>query len=74
MPPSSNVFSFCNLPPWALASVDFQDDPAPLAIGRVREQNHRLFALLDAERDPARRGDEEYLVIGGEYRVRKLLF
>lgn len=55
-PPPTNIFSLCNRPPWAIACVEFQDDPVPLHIGRVRETNHRLFTLLDAEPDPARRG------------------
>jgi len=45
--------------------VEFQDDPAPLYIGRVREENRRLFALLDAESSPMRRGGifHEYLSV-----------
>ncbi|HEY8902584.1 MAG TPA: NAD(+)--dinitrogen-reductase ADP-D-ribosyltransferase [Chthoniobacterales bacterium] len=56
-PPSSNIFTRCNRPPWAIASVEFQDAPGPLRIGRVREDNRRLFALLDAEPKPGRRGE-----------------
>jgi NAD+--dinitrogen-reductase ADP-D-ribosyltransferase len=59
-PPSGshpgNLFSLCNRPPWALASVLFQEDPTPLSIGRTVECNRRLFKMLDAEPDPARRG------------------
>jgi NAD+--dinitrogen-reductase ADP-D-ribosyltransferase len=55
--PLPNIFSRCNRPPWAIASVDFQDDPGPLRIGRVREDNRRLFALLDAEAGARRRGE-----------------
>lgn len=63
--PPYNIFSFCNLPPWAVASVEFQENPAPLQIGRVREGNRRLFALLDAEKTPSRRGGifHEYLSV-----------
>lgn len=63
--PSTNVFSLCNHPPWVVARVDFQDHPVPLRIGRVREQNRRLFALLDAEANPSRRGEmfHEYLSV-----------
>lgn len=52
-----NIFSLCNRPPWALTSVEFQDNPTPVHIGRVREVNKRLFALLDAEQNPVRRGE-----------------
>lgn len=63
--PQNNIFTLCNLPPWAVASVDFQADPKPLRIGRVREENHRLFALLDAQENSARRGEifHEYLSV-----------
>ena len=45
--------------------MEFQDDPVPLHIGRVRENNHRLFALLDAEPSASRRGEifHEYLSV-----------
>jgi NAD+--dinitrogen-reductase ADP-D-ribosyltransferase len=45
--------------------VEFQGNPVPLHIGRVREDNRRLFSLLDAERDPSRRGEifHEYLSV-----------
>jgi len=52
-----NVFTHCSRPPWAIASVEFQDDPSPLHIGCVKDNNRRLFALLDAEPDPRRRGE-----------------
>lgn len=63
--PPSNIFSLCNRPPWAIACVEFQDDPVPLHIGRVRENNHRLFALLDSQHNPSRRGEifHEYLSV-----------
>ncbi len=61
----ANIFSLCNRPPWAVASVAFQDNPTPLAIARVRENNHRLFTLLDAEQSVSRRGVifHEYLSV-----------
>jgi len=64
-PPPTNIFSLCNRPPWAIACIEFQDDPVPLHIGRVREDNHRLFALLDGETDASRRGEifHEYLSV-----------
>ncbi len=63
--PSTNIFSLCNRPPWAIAGVEFQDQPTPLQIARVRQGNHRLFALLDAEPKLARRGEifHEYLSV-----------
>jgi NAD+--dinitrogen-reductase ADP-D-ribosyltransferase len=63
--PPTNIFSFCNRPPWAIASVEFQDNPVPLQIGQVRAGNHRLFSLLDSEPNPCRRGEifHEYLSV-----------
>lgn len=60
-----NVFSLANLPPWALADCPFQLAPRPLHIGRTRQDNKRLFALLAAEPNPARRGEifHEYLTV-----------
>jgi len=54
MPP--NIFSYCNHPPWVIAAADFQDHPLPLHISCVKEQNHRLFSLLDKESSSVRRG------------------
>ncbi|MDR1816785.1 MAG: NAD(+)--dinitrogen-reductase ADP-D-ribosyltransferase [Puniceicoccales bacterium] len=54
VPPS--LFSRCNVPPWRLASVEFQNDPQPLEIEGVRTADARLFALLDAAGDAAERG------------------
>jgi len=51
-----SVFSRCSLPPWALASKEFQDNPWPIEIVGVRENESRLFARLDAEADPNARG------------------
>jgi NAD+--dinitrogen-reductase ADP-D-ribosyltransferase len=55
--PLPNVFTLCNRPPWAIAAVEFQEDPTPLHIGRVREDNSRLFKLLDGESKADRRGE-----------------
>jgi NAD+--dinitrogen-reductase ADP-D-ribosyltransferase len=52
-----NAFSRCNHSPWVLASVEFQENPKPVRIGRVRENAQRLFDRLDAEENPARRGE-----------------
>lgn len=65
VPAPTNIFSLCNCPPWAIARQDFQENPRELHIGRVREENRRLFALLDAETLPSRRGEifHEYLSV-----------
>jgi NAD+---dinitrogen-reductase ADP-D-ribosyltransferase len=54
--PPHNIFSFCNHPPWVIATIGFQENPVPLHIGRVRDEHRRLFAILDGEDSPARRG------------------
>ena len=48
----------CNLPPWALASRQYAEDPRPLLIQGVRDSNRFLFQALDQEPDPARRGQK----------------
>jgi NAD+--dinitrogen-reductase ADP-D-ribosyltransferase len=58
-------FNRCNLPAWALADVEFQKHPRALHIGRVREDNKRLFALLAGEPGAVRRGEifHDYLSV-----------
>lgn len=60
-----NIFTACNISPWVLASREFNDDPQPLSISRVKEENRRLFEKLDAVRDPCRRGEifNEYMSV-----------
>ena len=53
MEPTS--FNRCNLPPWVIASSEFNDDPRPIEIQGVREANAFLFRTLDALADPAER-------------------
>ena len=48
-------FNRCNLPPWAIASPHLDEDPRPLAIQGVQEENRFLFDLLDGLDDPDER-------------------
>lgn len=48
-------FNRCNLPPWVIASREFNESPRPLEIQGVREANAFLFRTLDALADPAER-------------------
>lgn len=54
-PPS--IHSRCSLPPWALASREFQENPWPIEIVGVRQSEERLFRELDALDDPDKRGE-----------------
>lgn len=58
-----SVVSRCSLPPWALASKEFQDNPWPVEIVGVRESEARLFQALDDLATPEERGQHfhEYL-------------
>ena len=47
--------NLCGLPPWAIASRHYNDDPRPLELQGVRDANRRLFARLDETADPAER-------------------
>jgi NAD+--dinitrogen-reductase ADP-D-ribosyltransferase len=48
-------FNRCNLPPWVIASCEFNDDPQPIEVQGVRRANRFLFDALDREDDPAER-------------------
>ncbi len=54
-------FNRCNLPPWVIASHEFNEDPRPIEVQGVREANAFLFSALDAVDEPdlrARRFDD----------------
>ena len=46
----------CNLPPWVLASAEFNSNPQPVRLAGVRESNRHLFRMLDEIGESARRG------------------
>jgi len=62
-PSPTPVGGRCNLPPGALASQSFQEDPLPLEIPGVREAERALFDRLDPMGDPEQRRDafHEYM-------------
>jgi NAD+--dinitrogen-reductase ADP-D-ribosyltransferase len=43
----ASPFNLCNLPPWAIASRNFNRHPQPLEIQGVRQSHQRLFDVLD---------------------------
>ena len=53
MTPTS--FNRCNLPPWVIASAEFNDDPRPLEVQGVAASNAFFFRTLEATQDPAER-------------------
>jgi NAD+--dinitrogen-reductase ADP-D-ribosyltransferase len=58
---NATSFNRCNLPPWVIASHHFDEQPQPIEIQGVREENRALFTALDALEDPdarARRFDD----------------
>lgn len=73
MPPSTtttqNAFNRCNLSPWAIASVDFQENPQPLEIDSVRATDRRLFAKLDLIDNPVRRGEVFHEYVSVKFRL-----
>jgi len=50
------LFNRCNLTPLAIASQNFQEDPQPLEISWIREENRHVFDGLGHIPDPAERG------------------
>lgn len=67
--PTRTVFNHCNLPPWAIASQEFQDDPQPLEIEGARRTDRRLFELLAGIDDPARRGEVFHDYVSVKFRL-----
>ncbi len=54
-------FNRCNLPPWVIASHRFDEDPRPIEVQGVRQENRFLFDVLERTPDPderARRFDD----------------
>lgn len=51
-----HALNHCNLPPWVLASREFQERPQALELGDVRHSDKRLFDHLDRIADPEARG------------------
>jgi len=51
-------FNLCNLPPWAIASRQFNRHPQPLEIQGVRQSHRRLFAMLDGIESRLSRGQK----------------
>jgi NAD+---dinitrogen-reductase ADP-D-ribosyltransferase len=68
-PSSSSLFNRCNLPPWAIGSVDFQDDPVALELEGVRQTDRRLFARLDEIADPEERGQVFHDYVSVKFRL-----
>ena len=48
-------FNLCNLPPWVIASREFNDDPRPLELQGVAQANRFLFDALGKLEDPSAR-------------------
>lgn len=66
-PPTS--FCRCNLPPWIVGSLEFQDNPQPLEIDGARTTDRRLFAQLDATTDPLQRGQIFHDYVSVKFRL-----
>ena len=64
-----NSFNRCNLSPWAIASVDFQENPQSLEIDSIRATDRRLFAMLDGIDDPIHRGERFHDYISVKFRL-----
>lgn len=67
--PPASAFSRCNLPPWIIASREFQDHPQPLAIDGARTTDRRLFELLAATPEPTQRGQIFHDYVSVKFRL-----
>lgn len=68
LPPETSLapsFNRCNLPPWAIASVEFQDNPRDIEIEGVHQMDRRLFQKLEGIGEPEERARvfHEYLTV-----------
>ncbi|HQF37611.1 MAG TPA: NAD(+)--dinitrogen-reductase ADP-D-ribosyltransferase [Opitutaceae bacterium] len=59
----------CNLPPWIIASCEFQEQPRALEIDGARTTDRRLFAQLDATAEPAQRGQIFHDYVSVKFRL-----
>ena len=59
------VLSLCDVPPWALASREFNDDPRPLGIQGAQLADRFLFEHLDAIDDQRKRAEffDDYMSV-----------
>lgn len=64
-PTLHSVCSHCNLPPWSIASAEFQEHPQPLEIGQVNITDRRIWQRLTAIKSPEERGRvfHEYVTV-----------
>ncbi len=63
------MFSRCNLPPWRIGAVEFQDDPEWLEIEGVRTMDQRLFARLAGIADAGERGKVFHDYVSVKFRL-----
>jgi NAD+--dinitrogen-reductase ADP-D-ribosyltransferase len=68
-PPRSVAFNRCNLPPWVIGTVGFQDNPQALEIDGVRVADRRLFERLAALDDAAERGQVFHDYVSVKFRL-----
>lgn len=63
------TFNRCNLSPWTIGSVEFQEDPQPLELEGVRATDRRLFDRLAGIADPAERGQVFHDYVSVKFRL-----
>ncbi|MEM8550077.1 MAG: NAD(+)--dinitrogen-reductase ADP-D-ribosyltransferase [Verrucomicrobiota bacterium] len=54
--PGLSALNLCDLPPWVIASEEFNLTPSALELAGVRSSNRDLFRKLDCIEDPIQRG------------------
>jgi NAD+--dinitrogen-reductase ADP-D-ribosyltransferase len=61
----TSVLSLCELPPWILASRDFNDDPRPLTIQGTQQTDRFLFERLNVIDDQRMRAEffDDYMSV-----------
>jgi NAD+--dinitrogen-reductase ADP-D-ribosyltransferase len=73
VPPSPvappTLFNRCNLSPWVIGDLSFQERPQPLEIAGVRHSDRRLFERLAVIADPEQRGQVFHDYVSVKFRL-----
>jgi NAD+--dinitrogen-reductase ADP-D-ribosyltransferase len=67
--PRASAFNRCNLPPWVIASIEFQEQPQVLEIDGVRAADRRLFERLASIADAGERGRTFHDYVSVKFRL-----
>lgn len=65
----THSLNLCRVPPWAIASLEFNARPKPLRIQGVRRSHRVLFLRLALEADPLRRAERFHEYVDATFQL-----